>query len=476
MDDGSGRFTRYHAGVPTTRFATVIGLAGTSLLAIAAWLASPWGLGFAGRFNTVPVRAAHALPAIFGLAAVFIGWLRLGVRPLTELWHTFALWVLPLLVCPPLLSKDAWAYLEQGWIVLQGFDPYLIGLSTLGGPFGGRVDSYWQGTTPVYPPLALLVQAAVVALSGAHSFWSLLAMRLPGLIAMLAIGACLPGIARAVGGDPRRAVWFGLLNPLALVHFIGGMHNDSWATALGVLGVWLAARRPRAWLLGCGLVGLGMAIKQPIGLLMVPICLFGVAVAETDPAAAWRRVLVPALWRLPLGLAATLAGFAIPTLASGWGLGWAKGSGAPFTAGSQSVAHTVAAGLEKIAGWPMARCMVAVGPVFMGIGVLLIGWLGWRFAATRPLAFGAWGLVVFAFTYPSLQPWYALWGGLLLGAVVLAERTERWVIAVLGCLLATGVLLDYAGWPIPIAQLAAIVLAWPLSRLAAHARMAAITT
>ena len=80
---------------------------------------SSWGLDFAGRFNTVPVRAAHALPAIFGLAAVFIGWLRLGVRPLTELWHTFALWVLPLLVCPPLLSKDAWAYLEQGWIVLQ---------------------------------------------------------------------------------------------------------------------------------------------------------------------------------------------------------------------------------------------------------------------------------------------------------------------------------------------------------------------
>ena len=75
-----------------------------------------------------------------------------------------------------------------------------------------------------------------------------------------------------------------------------------------------------------------------------------------------------------------------------------------------------------------------------------------------------------------MQPWYALWGGLLLGAVVLAERTERWVIAVLGCLLATGVLLDYAGWPIPIAQLAAIVLAWPLSRLAAHARMAVITT
>ena len=53
----------------------------------------------------------------------------------------------------------------------------------------------------------------------------------------------------------------------------------------------------------------------------------------------------------------------------------------------------------------------------IAIGVGLIGWLGWRYGASRPITFAAWGLVGFAFTYPSLQPWYALWGGLLLGAL-----------------------------------------------------------
>ena len=451
----------------------LVGLAGSLLLAVSAWLASPWGLGFAGRDNVLPVRFAHAVPAFIGVAALFWAWLQLPRLDPRASWRVFAIWASPLLVSPPLLSKDAWAYLEQGWIVAQGLDPYTTGLGTIGGPFAARVDSYWQGTTTVYPPLALLIQAGVVLGSGADPFWSLLAIRLPALAAMVAIGACLPRIARAAGRDVQEALWFGLLNPLAIVHLIGGAHNDAWAVALGVAGIWLALRWPRTWLVGAVLVGLGMAIKQPIGLMMVPVALLGVtAPPHTKPSQAWRATIRPALWRLPLGLLATLAGFAIPTLASGWGLGWAGGSGAPFTTGSQSIPHTVAATLAMLTGWPMADAVALTSPFFLAIGVGLIGWLGWCYGASRPITFAAWGLVGFAFTYPSLQPWYALWGGLLLGAVVLSDRAHDWAVAVLGVLLATGVLLDYGGWPIPIAQLTGLALVWPLARLARSARMA----
>lgn len=461
-----------------TGWARLTGLAGSLLLAVAAWLASPWGLGFAGRDNPLPVRWAQTTPAALGVALLFIGWLGVRGTSVPHLWRTFAWWCAPLLVCPPLLSKDAWAYLEQGWIVLQGFDPYLTGLGTIGGPFADRVDSYWQATTTVYPPLALLVQAGVAALSGADPFWSLLAMRVPGLLSVVAIGLCLPRIARATGQDPAGALWLGWLNPLVLVHFIGGAHNDAWAVALGVSGIWLAVRWRGWWPVGCVLVGLAMAVKQPIGLMMVAVAMFGVAAVlgaqpgQALPGHGWPRAIGPALWRLPVGLFATLAGFAIPTVASGWGLGWATGSGAPQTAGSQSIAHTTAAALQLATGWPMADAVAVVAPVFLFTGALGIVLLGWRHGACRPITFAAWGLVVFAFTYPSLQPWYALWGGVLLGAVVLSRSALAWVLAVTGCLLVTSVMLDYAGLPIPVVQAIALALAWPLRRWVDRDRLA----
>lgn len=457
----------------TTR-PVLLGLVGALLLSAAGWLASPWGLGFAGRDNTLPIRWAHSAPAALGLALLFWAWLGISRLRAHELWRTLALWSAPLLVCPPILSKDAWAYLEQGWIVLQGYNPYLTPLSSIGGPFADRVDSYWQLTTTVYPPLALAIQAAMVAISGAHPLWSLLAMRLPGLLSVVAIGACLPAIARRAGHDPDRAVWLGVANPLVIVHFIGGVHNDAWAVALGVAGIHVAVRWGRWWLAGCVLVGLAMAVKQPLGLMMVAVALIGVSTGRaTPPAEAWQRVIIPALWRLPAGLAATAAGFAIPTLVSGWGLGWATGSGAPQTAGSQSVAHTVSSALQKLTGWPMADAVAVVTPIFLGIGAVIIGYLGWRYGARRPITFSAWALVAFAFSYPSLQPWYALWGGVLLGAVVLSERAMAWLIAVVGVLLSNSVLLDYAGWPIPVVQGIALAGLWPLRRLARLAAPAA---
>lgn len=456
--------------------ATLTGLIGSILLAGSAWLASPWGLGFAGRSNTVPIRWAHSAPAVLGATLLFVAWLGLPQLRQTQTWRIFAAWCAPLLACPPLLSKDVWAYLEQGWVVLQGHNPYQTALSTIGGPFADRVDAYWQQTTTVYPPLALQIQAGVVAASGADPFWSMLAMRLPGLLAVVVIGLCLPRIARAVGQDPGHALWLSLLNPLLLVHFIGGAHNDAWAVGFAVAGIWLAVRWAGAWPVGCLLIGLGMAVKQPLGLLMVGAALVGVAAGHQVTARdAWAANLAQVAWRTAVGLLGTAAGFAIPTLVSGWGIGWATATGSPSSTGSQSITHTVSDALRLLTGWPMADAMAIVGPIFLGIGALVIGWLGWKFAATRPITFAALGLIVFAVSYPSLQPWYVLWGGVLLGAVRLTQRASAWAITVVGCLLITSVLLDYAGFPIPVAQLIAAAAAWPLFRWVLRARLASST-
>lgn len=464
--------TGYYAWVQQTSRGTVIGLAGTTLLAISAWLASPWGLGFAGRSNPLPIRWAHTLPAAIGVALLFVGWLKVRGADQRQAWRIFALWCLPLLCCPPLLSKDVWAYLEQGWIVLKGHNPYTTPLSTIGGPFQFGVDSYWKFTTTIYPPLALQIQAAMVAISGANPVWSVFAMRLPGVLSVIGIGACLPRIGRLAGQPPGNTLWLGVLNPLVIVHFIGGGHNDSWGVALGVFGIWLALRWKHWWPLGCVAVGLAMAVKQPLGLMMVGVALAGVAAGPgTTHREAWKTVFPKALWRLPLGLVGTVVGFAIPTLASGWGVGWATASGSPQSAGSQSIVHTLAAAVEMFTSVSLRGAVSVLTPIFLAIGLAAIGWIGWKQAAARPIAFTAWALIVFAFSYPSLQPWYVLWGGVLLGAVAISRTAGRWVMAGVAALLTTSVLLDYAGFPIPVAQGIGVALALLLANWARRGRI-----
>ena len=66
------RATGYDACVQQTSRGRMVGLAGTLLLAVSAWLASPWGLGFAGRSNPLPIRWAHTLPAALGVVLLTV--------------------------------------------------------------------------------------------------------------------------------------------------------------------------------------------------------------------------------------------------------------------------------------------------------------------------------------------------------------------------------------------------------------------
>ena len=92
------RATGYDACVQQTSRGRMVGLAGTLLLAVSAWLASPWGLGFAGRSNPLPIRWAHTLPAALGVVLLFAGWLMMRGTDQKNAWRTFAVWCLPLLV------------------------------------------------------------------------------------------------------------------------------------------------------------------------------------------------------------------------------------------------------------------------------------------------------------------------------------------------------------------------------------------
>ena len=86
--------------------------------------------------------------------------------PRRRLLIALALWSLPLLLVPPVLSADAVLYADLGWIVHQGQNPYLVGLTGAGGPYAPQVDPLWAGNGVAYPPLVLLTNAVVVWVSG----------------------------------------------------------------------------------------------------------------------------------------------------------------------------------------------------------------------------------------------------------------------------------------------------------------------
>ena len=55
----------------------------------------------------------------------------------TQLTHTLAMWAVPLLVTPPLFSRDVYSYLAIGSMMANGFNPYESGpYDTLGQSWG----------------------------------------------------------------------------------------------------------------------------------------------------------------------------------------------------------------------------------------------------------------------------------------------------------------------------------------------------
>ncbi len=77
--------------------------------------------------------------------------------------RTALAWIAPLLVSPPLFTRDPFSYLAQGALPLAGFDPYAVGPDAMGGVFTDNVHYFWQDTPAPYGPLFILLAKGVVS-------------------------------------------------------------------------------------------------------------------------------------------------------------------------------------------------------------------------------------------------------------------------------------------------------------------------
>jgi hypothetical protein len=119
-------------------------------------------------------------------------------------------------------------------------------------------DVDWTGATSAYGPLFTLASYPLAWLPVGVAVAVLKAL---AAAAALGIALLVARLAPARGVDPVRAAAFVALNPLVLVHVVGGAHNDGLAMLLAMLGVAavLAGREPASG----GAFAAALAIKAP---------------------------------------------------------------------------------------------------------------------------------------------------------------------------------------------------------------------
>ncbi len=156
---------------------------------------------------------------------------RLGRR---AIWGAIVLLIALFALVPPLLSHDVNSYVDYARLgVRHGLDPYVHPPSAApSDPAFAEVD--WTGATSVYGPLFTL---ATYPLAWASIGVAVLALKVFAAVTTLALVAIVARIAPSRGVDPLRAAAFVGLNPLVLVHVVGGPHNDGAAMLLATIGV-----------------------------------------------------------------------------------------------------------------------------------------------------------------------------------------------------------------------------------------------
>ncbi|MEU8300801.1 polyprenol phosphomannose-dependent alpha 1,6 mannosyltransferase MptB [Micromonospora sp. NPDC048909] len=318
---------------------------------------------------------------------------------------TLACWAGPLLLCPPLFSRDAYSYLAQGAMVLADIDVYRHGVTALGGRLAAEVPQMWQQTPAPYGPVFLAIAAVVSGLTGGKLVLGVLGLRLVALAGVALLLRYLPRLARHCGVDPAAALWLGVLNPLVPLHLVAGAHNE--AVMLGLLVAGLSLAFERRFGTAAVLVTLAALVKAPavVGLLVV----VSLAARHGGHRAALTRT----------------AGFAVGTAAAvtwatGIGYGWIGALGTPVYRHSWSISSALGRGATWLAGALGLEWGDAPMRLFLGLGLIaalaVAGIAWWQRRRIGPAYAVGLALAAVALLGPATRPWYALWGLVLIAA------------------------------------------------------------
>lgn len=342
-------------------------------------------------------------------------------------------WSLPLLLAPPLFSRDGWSYAAQGMLAHRGISPYhhgpwsLVGPRSLPGPIVEGVDPRWMATPAPYGPVPLIGGDLAAGLS-ADPWLLVVAHRLMALAGLVLLAWAVPRLAQWCGANPALASGLVLASPLLVANGVAGLHND--LLMVGLMAAAVVVAREHGWVAGAVLAGLAAGVKLPGGLACVAVVLL------TAPAAAGLAVRLRHTVRVG---AVAVAALVVPGVVWGLGVGWIGALAVPGTLETPLSLPTLVGGwLDAVAG------LVGLGTddgTFLGLVrtlaqvALVVGVA--RVVLTRPAGsprVAVQSLAVVMVAAVALSPvvhlWYFLWAVPFVAVLRLGRGATVAVVAV----------------------------------------------
>jgi Glycosyltransferase family 87 len=300
-----------------------------------------------------------------------------------KVWIAIAILVAGFAAAPVILSHDVYSYVDYARLgVVHGLDPYEH--PPAAAPTDPAFDEVeWTTARSAYGPLFTLLTypLAWLSVSGAVAV-------LKGLAALsvLAGAALVSRLAAARGVDPARAAAFVALNPVVLIHVVGGAHNDGLAIALAMLGAGavLAGRDAGA---GAAFVA-AFAVKVTAG-VAAPFALLGSRRRGRFAAGA-------------IAAAALVAAVSHP--AFGWS--WVEALGLAGESQGRASHMSVPVTVARLTGLDEELVRLAALSIYGALVAALLVWT-WRGGDwVRAAAWASAGLLV---ATAWLLPWYLIW-------------------------------------------------------------------
>ncbi|MET0306874.1 MAG: glycosyltransferase 87 family protein [Solirubrobacterales bacterium] len=302
-------------------------------------------------------------------------------------------------LAPVLLSHDVYSYVDYARLgVVHGLDPYVS--PPAAAPFDpayARVT--WIDATSAYGPLFTL---ATYPLAWLPVWLAVAALKATAGLSVLAIALLVARIAPARGVSPLAAAAFVALNPLVLIHVVGGAHNDGLAMLAATIGIaaMLSAREATA---GAAFV-VAFAIKAPAA-IAAPFALLDTArMKPSIPQRGQKASLSPATRILTATGAMALVLAAAALAAFGWS--WLDAIGLAgenqHRTSHMSIPVTFAriTGLDQTAVRATALALYAIAFVYL----LIRTWQGADW-----LRNAAWASFALLLATAWLLPWYLIW-------------------------------------------------------------------
>ena len=322
---------------------------------------------------------------------------RLGARAVGGL---ILVAVLAFACAPVLLSHDVFSYLDYARLgVRHGLDPYVNPPNAApADPAFARVT--WPDTPSAYGPLFTL---ATYPLAWLPIWAAVAALKAVAAISVLGLAWVVARLAAWRGVDPTRAAAFVALNPLVLVHVVGGAHNDGLAMLLATLGVAaLLVRRESS--AGASLVA-SAAIKSS-SLFIAP---FALLATLRDPVLMGRKALYFSAFRPINRLVAGVTGAVVVIGAAGYlGFGWEWLHAFGLAGKNQRrTSHlSIPTTFARLSG--LDQGAVRAGALVL-FGLALLCLLVWTWRGADWIRAAAWAGTALLLATSWLLPWYLLW-------------------------------------------------------------------